>query len=122
MIRGGPGAEPLIATQQRFTAAGTTIYRNGVAPGTVTNYRGWNQEQYVRLLAWAAYAVMYNKTNSLNALVAAATGDGSLARQEITAATLWWGYTVTYVASIFDPHSDARPLDETIPQFITFRR
>ncbi|MFF3573991.1 hypothetical protein ACFYXQ_40210 [Nocardia jiangxiensis] len=118
IIRGAPGTEPLIATQQRFTAAGTAIYRTGV-PGTVSIYRGWNQDQYDRLLTWASYAVMYNKADSLNALTAVATSDARLARQEITAALLWWGYCLTYIAAIFDPHSDTQSMDSSLPHFTT---
>ncbi|GGL12350.1 hypothetical protein [Nocardia jinanensis] len=119
MVRGRPGQEPLLATQQRFTAAGDAIYRNGVIPGTVTIYRGWDQEQYDRLLAWASYAVMYNKADSLNALTAVATNDATLARQEIRAALLWWIYSTTYVATIFDPRNDAKQLSDCLPRFRT---
>ncbi|WP_189094337.1 hypothetical protein [Nocardia jinanensis] len=118
MVRGRAGQEPLLATQQRFTAAGDAIYRNGVIPGTVTIYRGWDQEQYDRLLAWASYAVMYNKADSLNALTAVATNDAPLARQEIRAALLWWIYSTTYVATIFDPRNDTKPLSESLPRFL----
>jgi hypothetical protein len=35
------------------------------------------------------------------------------------AALLWWGYTVTYVASIFDPRSDSQSADNSVPHFVT---
>lgn len=119
MVRGRPEQEPLLATQQRFTAAGDAIYRNGVVPGTVSIYRGWDQEQYDRLLAWAAYAVMYSKADSLNALTAVATDNATLARQEIRASLLWWIYTTTYVATIFDPRNDGKQLSASLPRFRT---
>ncbi|WP_109524563.1 hypothetical protein [Nocardia aurea] len=119
IVQGRPGQEPLLAIQQSFGAAGDAIYRNGIGYGTPTVYRGWNQEQYNRVLAWASYAVMYSKANSLNALTAVATNDASLARQEVRTSFLWWIYTTTYIATIFDPRNDATPLSESLPHFVT---
>jgi hypothetical protein len=118
-ITGAPGEEPLLAYQQRYTSAATALYEKGVPGGFGTVYRGWDQPQYDRLLTWASYAVMINKTNALNALTAVATRDPALARQQINGSMLWWVYCLTYIAAIFDPRSDALTVDDSLPKFVT---
>lgn len=118
-IDGAPGEEPLLAYQQRYHLAATALYATGVPGGFGTVYRGWNQPQYDRLLTWASYAVMVNKTNTLNAITAVATRDPVRARQQINGSMLWWVYCLTYIAAIFDPRSDALPLDDSLPKFVT---
>jgi hypothetical protein len=119
LITGAEGEESLLTYQQRYVAAGTLLYENGVPGGFGTVYRNWDQPQYDRLLTWAAYAVMYNKSNALNAMTAVATGDGALARRQIHGSMVWWVYTLTYIAAIFDPRSDTKTMSESLPTFRT---
>jgi hypothetical protein len=119
VITGASGEESLLTYQQRYDATGTLLYENGVPGGFGTVYRNWDQPQYDRLLTWAAYAVMYNKSNALNAMTAVATGDGALARRQINGSIVWWVYTLTYIAAIFDPRSDTKTMSESLPTFRT---
>jgi hypothetical protein len=93
------------------------LYRVGIPRATV--YRGFDQEQYDRLLAWTSYSVMMNVANGYNALSGYATRNARLARQQIAASTLWWGFILTYVIGCMDSRSDSVPLGESLPRFLT---
>jgi hypothetical protein len=116
-IEGRPEEESLLARQQRFFTRGAMVYRVGISEGT--RYRGFDQPQYDRLLAWAAYSVMHNLTNAMNGLTAYATQDAALSRQQITSLTLWWGFGLTFIISYLDSRNDGLPFSETLPRFVT---
>lgn len=116
-IDGRSGEPTLLARQQSWDTVAAGLYRVGIPRATV--YRGFDQQQYDRLLAWTSYSVMMNVTNGYNALSAYATRDARLARQQITTSTLWWGFILTYVISCMDDRTDSIPLSESLPRFLT---
>ena len=118
-IDGRPGEPTLIARQQNWDTLAAGMYRVGIPGGTV--YRGFDQPQYDRLLAWTSYSVMMNVANGYNALAAYATRDARLARQQITASTLWWGFILTYVIGCMDARTDSMPLSDSLPRFLTVK-
>jgi hypothetical protein len=118
-IDGRPGEPTLIARQQSWDTLAAVLYRVGFPRATV--YRGFDQQQYDRLLAWTSYSVMVNVANGYNALSAYATRDARLARQQITSSTLWWGFALTYVIGCIDSRSDSIPLADSLPTFLTVK-
>jgi hypothetical protein len=116
-IHGRPGETDLLVRQQNWDSLATAFYRIGVPGASV--YRGFDQVQYDRLLAWTSYAVMNNVANGYNALSAYSTQDAQLARRHITASTLWWGSILTYVIGCVDGRTDGIPLQESLPRFTT---
>jgi len=119
-INGRPGEIGLLARQQNWDTLATALYRVGVPGATV--YRGFDQAQYDRLLAWTSYSVMNNAANGYNALSAYATQNAQLARQHIRASTLWWTAILTYVVGCVDGRDDGLALSDTLPRFITADR
>lgn len=116
-IDGRTGEPTLLARQQSWDTVAAILYRTGIPRATV--YRGFDQRQYDRLLAWTSYSVMMNVANGYNALSAYATRDASLARRQITASTLWWGFILTYVIGCVDSRTDGIPISDSLPRFIT---
>jgi hypothetical protein len=116
-VIGGPGENHLLARQQNWDTVAAAMYRVGHPGKTV--YRGFDQEQYDRLLAWTSYSAMTNVASGFNALSAYATRDAHLARQQITSSILWWGFILTYVAGAINDRNDTIPLSESLPRFIT---
>ena len=116
-IDGRPGEPTLIARQQSSDTLAALLYRGGIPGATV--YRGFDQQQYDRLLAWTSYSAMMNVANGYNALSAYATREARLARQQITSSTLWWGFALTYVIGCIDNRSDSIPLADSLPKFLT---
>lgn len=116
-IDGRPGEKALLARQQSWDTAAAALYRVGLPGKSV--YRGFDQEQYDRLLAWTSYSAMTNVGSGFNALSAYATRDALLARQQITGSVLWWGLILTYVAGAINDRNDMIPLSESLPRFIT---
>jgi len=116
-IDGRSGEPTLLARQQSWDTLAAGLYRVGIPRATV--YRGFDQQQYDRLLAWTSYSVMMNVANGYNALSAYATQDARLARQQITASTLWWGFILTYVIGCMDDRTDSIPLSDSLPRFLT---
>lgn len=116
-INGGPGEDSLLARQQLFYDLGAANYDQGTR-GLGTYYGGWQQPQYDRVLAWASYAVMSNKLNALNALTAVADQDADLSRQQIASTTMWWGYTVSYLAGFLNGNVGDEPIGEVLPKFV----
>ncbi|MEE3753122.1 hypothetical protein [Mycobacterium intracellulare] len=116
-IDGRPGESTLLARQQSWDTLAAFLYRVGIPRATV--YRGFNQEQYDRLLAWTSYSVMMNVANGYNGLSAYATRDAKLARQQITTSTLWWGFILTYVIGCMDGRTDSLPISDSLPRFLT---
>ncbi len=116
-IKGRPGETELLARQQNWDTVAAALYRVGIPRASV--YRGFDQPQYDRLLAWTSYSVMTNVANGYNALSAYATRDAARARRQITASTLWWGFILTYVLGCMDSRSDSLPLSDSLPRFLT---
>jgi hypothetical protein len=116
-VIGGPGENHLLARQQNWDTVAAAMYRVG-HPGKSV-YRGFDQEQYDRLLAWTSYSAMTNVASGFNALSAYATRDAHLARQQITSSILWWGFILTYVAGAINDRNDTIPLSESLPRFFT---
>ena len=114
-VQGRRGEAPLLKHQQRWYRVARFLYSRGI-PGT-TRYRGVEQEQYDRLISWAAYAVMIPQTNALNALTAFATRDAELARRQCRARAIWWALVTTYTFTVLDARHDGRTLDEALPHF-----
>lgn len=119
-INGRPGEIGLLARQQNWDTLAAALYRVGVPGATV--YRGFDQAQYDRLLAWTSYSVMHNVAGGYNALSAYATQNAHLARQHITASTLWWTAILTYVVGCVDGRDDGLALSDTLARFITAER
>jgi hypothetical protein len=116
-IDGRPGEHALLWRQQNWDTVAAGLYRVGIPGGTV--YRGFDQSQYDRLLAWTSYSVMHNVANGYNALSAYATGNAELARQQITARTLWWGFIYSYLLGASDRRHDGVGLSASLPRFTT---
>jgi hypothetical protein len=116
-IDGRPGEKVLLARQQNWDTIASILYRVGLPGKSV--YRGFDQEQYDRLLAWTSYSAMTNVASGFNALSAYATRDALLARRQITGSVLWWGFILTYVAGAISDRNDAIPLSESLPRFTT---
>jgi hypothetical protein len=116
-VIGGPGENHLLARQQNWDTLAAAMYRVG-HPGKSV-YRGFDQEQYDRLLAWTSYSAMTNVASGFNALSAYATRDALLARQQVTGSILWWGFILTYVLGAINDRNDTIPLSESLPRFTT---
>ena len=69
--------------QQIADIFAAVVYRIGIP--RLSRYRGFDQPQYDRLLAWTSYAVMMNVASGYNALSAYAERDAALARQHMAA-------------------------------------
>jgi len=116
-ITGRPGEQALLWRQQNWDTIAAGLYRVGIPGGTV--YRGFDQPQYDRLLAWTSYSVMHNVANGYNALSAYATGNAELARQQVISRTLWWGFLYSYLLGATDRRHDQVDLGVSLPRFIT---
>ncbi|MGB7114478.1 MAG: hypothetical protein WBD77_28810 [Mycobacterium sp.] len=116
VINGRPGEQALLWRQQNWDTVAAGLYRVGIPGGTV--YRGFDQPQYDRLLAWTSYSVMHNVANGYNALSAYATGNPDLARQQIISRTLWWGFIYSYLLGATDRRHDQVDLRVSLPRFI----
>jgi hypothetical protein len=116
-IAGRPGEQSLLWRQQNWDTVAASLYRVGVPGGTV--YRGFDQPQYDRLLAWTSYSVMHNVANGYNALSAYATGNAELARQQIISRTLWWGFIYSYLLGATDRRQHRAGQRVSLPRFIT---
>jgi hypothetical protein len=116
-LRGRRGEADLLVRQQIADTLAAVIYRIGIP--RVSRYRGFDQAQYDRLLAWTSYGVMTNLASCYNALSAYAEDDATLARQQITARNLYWGFMHTYAIGAFDGRNDGVPLSDSLPRFRT---
>jgi hypothetical protein len=114
-VQGRRSEAPLLKHQQRWYRVAKFLYSRGIPGGT--RYRGFEQEQYDRLLSWAAYAVMIPQTNALNALTAFATRDADLARRQTRARAMWWALVTTYTFTVIDGRYDGRTLQDALPHF-----
>jgi hypothetical protein len=85
---------PLLLSQNRFSLYGHLVYGVGIL--AASNYRGFNQEQYDRVLTWATYAVMGNQANAMNAISAYAEQNVPAARRELQATSVWAAYVGAY--------------------------
>ena len=112
-----PASIPYCGASRDWDTVAAGLYRVGIPGGTV--YRGFDQSQYDRLLAWTSYSVMHNVANGYNALSAYATGNAELARQQITARTLWWGFIYSYLLGASDRRHDGVGLSRSLPRFTT---
>jgi hypothetical protein len=93
-VQGRRGEARLLKHQERWFRVGRFLYSRGIPGGT--RYRGFEQqEQYDRLISWAAYAIMIPQANALNALTAFATRDAELARRQCRARAIWWALVTT---------------------------
>jgi hypothetical protein len=114
-INGRLGEEPLVAQQLRYYLHATALYSVGVP--TATSYRGFGPEQYDRVLAWAAYAVMVNQANSFNALAAYAAQDADRGRRQARANALWGTYLFMYLQGVLDHRHDGATIEAALPTF-----
>jgi len=112
-VAGKCGEPSLVTHQKRWHRVAAVLYRHGIPGGTV--YRGFDQEQYDRLLTWASYSVMIPHAAALNALIAYATRDAVLARQQMRARALWWALVTTYTFAVTDPSHDGEALGDALP-------
>jgi hypothetical protein len=109
--------EPLVAQQLRYYLHAAALYSVGVPGGT--RYAGFGPEQYDRLLAWAAYAVMANQSNSFNALAAYATQDVDRGRRHARANAVWGTYLFMYLQGVLDNRHQGKTLEQALPLFTT---
>jgi hypothetical protein len=107
--------EPLVAQQLRYYLHATALYSVGVPSGTA--YRDFGPEQYDRVLAWAAYAVMTNQANSFNALTAYAMQDVDRGRRHARANALWGTYLFMYLQGVLDDRHHGEQLEVALPTF-----
>lgn len=115
-VNGSLFEPPLLVAQDRFSVYGDLVY--GVGLPAASNYRGFDQEQYDRVLTWAAYAVMGNQANAMNALSAYATQDATAARAELRATIVWAAYVGSYGWGHLNlAVTDARSMDTLLPAF-----
>ncbi|MFJ8816430.1 hypothetical protein [Amycolatopsis thermoflava] len=115
-VGGKFGEVPLQLAQQRFTLYGNVVYGVGL-PGA-SNYRGFDQEQYDRVLTWATYAVMGNQANSMNALSAYAGQNAPAARSQIRSTLLWAAYVGGYAWGHLNlAVTAAQPMSALLPTF-----
>jgi len=115
-VDGKLGEVPLQLAQQRFNLYGVAVY--GVGLPAASNYRGFSQPQYDRVLTWASYAVMGNQSNSMNALSAYAVRDVPAARNQIRATSLWAAYVGSYGWGHLNPAvTAAQPMSTLLPAF-----
>jgi hypothetical protein len=115
-VNGKLGELPLPLAQQRFSLYGHAVY--GVGVPAASNYRGFSQDQYDRVLTWATYAVMGNQANSMNALSAYAGQDVPAARSQVRATLLWAAYVGGYGWGHLNPAvTNAQPMSTLLPTF-----
>jgi hypothetical protein len=94
VVRGQLLETPLLLSQQRFSLYGDVVYGLGVP--AASNYRGFDQDQYDRVLTWASYAVMFNQATAMRALAAWSTDDVSQGRAELRSTLTWAAYVGGY--------------------------
>jgi hypothetical protein len=93
-VKGTSGEMSLPESQARFDLYGTGVY--GIGVPLASNYRGLGQDQYNRILTWAAYAVMGNQAGAMNAIAAVATHNVAAARRELRGTAVWAAYVGGY--------------------------
>ncbi|HVV08213.1 hypothetical protein [Amycolatopsis sp.] len=115
-VDGKFGEMPLQLAQQRFNLYGVVVY--GIGLPAASNYRGFSQDEYDRVLTWAAYAVMGNQANSMNGLSAYAGQDVPAARNQLRATLVWAAYVGAYGWGHLNPAvTAAQPMSTLLPVF-----
>jgi hypothetical protein len=115
-VQGNLGELPLLLSQTRFSLYGQFVY--GVGVPAASNYRGFDQEQYDRVLTWATYAVMGNQANAMNALSSYARQDVAAARTELRSTLVWAAYVGSYGWGNLNPAvTAAQPMSSLLPSF-----
>jgi hypothetical protein len=115
-ISGRLGELHMVTQQQQYYLHATALYAVGIP--LATSYRGFGPEQYDRVLAWAAYCVMANQSNSFNALSAVATQDAVRGRRHARANALWGTYMFTYLRGLFDFRHEGESMEVAMPSFV----
>jgi len=115
-VNGNLGELPLLLSQTRFSLYGHLVYGAGIP--AASNYRGFNQEQYDRVLTWATYAVMGNQANAMNAISAFAEQDVPGARRELQSTLVWAAYVGAYAWGHLNlAITAAQPMETLLPAF-----
>lgn len=94
VVNGKLGELPLGVSQLRFGLYGNVVY--GIGFPLASNYRGFDQDQYDRVLTWASYAVMGNQANAMNAISSYAGKNVPAARSELRSTLVWGSYVGAY--------------------------
>ncbi|HVW44077.1 MAG TPA: hypothetical protein VHC18_22275 [Amycolatopsis sp.] len=116
VVNGRLGELPLPLAQQRFTLYGSLVY--GIGLPAASNYRGFNQDQYDRVLTWASYAVMGNQANAMNAISAYSTKNVTAARAELRSTLVWASYVGAYGWGHLNPQiTSDQPMSTLLPKF-----
>lgn len=115
-VDGRSGEPTLVEEQRKFYDGGHSNYTLG--PPGVTNYRGFPQDQYDRVLTWAAYAVMFNQAASTHALTSWALSDPGSSRSVLRETSGWAAYAAAYIWGHFNPAYDGtKSMEEVLPVF-----
>jgi hypothetical protein len=115
-VNGRAGETSLLQVQRRYDTYGNAVYGIGI-PGA-SNYRGFPQGQYDRVLSWATWAVMSNQAASMQALASYASRDAALGRVELRETLGWSTYAGAYIWGHLNPEiNGSQSMREVLPSF-----